>query len=109
MDEYSKNIEYPNFGFEVTHKAKDSGARIGQLKTPHGTIETPNYIFCGTKASIKNLSPTQMEEAQTDIILANTYHLMIQPGADLNHQMIGIGQNDNSTRCGLGAKDGRAS
>jgi len=90
MDNYNKNIEYPNFDFEVTHKSADTGARIGKLTTPHGVIETPNYIFCGTKASIKNLSPAQMYEAQTDIILANTYHLMIQPGADLVQKMGGL-------------------
>ncbi|MEM6812306.1 MAG: tRNA guanosine(34) transglycosylase Tgt [Pseudomonadota bacterium] len=87
---FDQNIEYPNFGFEVTYKDSKSGARVGKLKTPHGTIETPNYIFCGTKASIKNVSPAQMEEAQTDIILANTYHLMIQPGADLVEKMGGL-------------------
>ncbi|MGB0718913.1 MAG: tRNA guanosine(34) transglycosylase Tgt [Bdellovibrionales bacterium] len=74
---------YPNFSFDIEHRAADSKARIGKLRTPHGTIETPNYIFCGTKAAIKGLSPAQMVEAQTDIILANTYHLMLQPGADL--------------------------
>lgn len=87
---FDSNLTYPNFGFEVTHKAANSGARIGKITTPHGTIETPNYIFCGTKASIKNLSPIQMKEAQTDIILANTYHLMIQPGAELVEKMGGL-------------------
>jgi len=87
---FPTDITYPNFSFDVTHKASNSGARIGKLTTPHGTIETPNYIFCGTKASIKNLSPTQMIEAQTDIILANTYHLMIQPGAELVQKMGGL-------------------
>lgn len=85
-----EKIEYPNFGFEIEHKDDKSGARIGRLTTPHGTIETPNYIFCGTKASIKNLSPVQMKEAQTDIILGNTYHLMIQPGADIVEKMGGL-------------------
>jgi len=83
------HIDYPNFSFEVTHQLK-SGARLGRLTTPHGIIETPNYIFCGTKASIKSLSPVQMREAKTDIILANAYHLMIQPGADLIHEMGGL-------------------
>ena len=83
-------LEYPNFAFDITHKDKNSGARIGRLKTPHGTIETPNYIFCGTKAAIKGLSPAQMLEAQTDIILSNTYHLMLQPGADLVAKMGGL-------------------
>ncbi len=87
---FDSSVEYPNFGFEVTHKDKKSCARVGKLTTPHGTIETPNYIFCGTKASIKNLSPVQMKEAGTDIILSNTYHLMIQPGADLVAKMGGL-------------------
>lgn len=82
--------DYPDFSFTITHRDKKSGARIGQLKTPHGTIETPNYIFCGTKAAIKALSPAQMKEAKTDIILSNTYHLMLQPGADLIEKMGGL-------------------
>jgi queuine tRNA-ribosyltransferase len=85
-----QTLDYPNFAFDILHKDADSAARVGRLKTPHGTIETPNYIFCGTKASIKNLSPQQMREAQTDIILGNTYHLMIQPGADLIEKMGGL-------------------
>lgn len=81
---------YPHFGFDITFQDKASRARIGRLKTPHGTIETPNYIFCGTKATIKNLSPAQLYEAQTDIILSNTYHLMLQPGAGLVEKMGGL-------------------
>ncbi len=87
---FETKIDYPNFGFDITHTDSKTGARTGKLTTPHGTIETPNYIFCGTKASIKNLSPYQMREAKTDIILANTYHLMIQPGADLIEKMGGL-------------------
>ncbi|MCB9981648.1 MAG: tRNA guanosine(34) transglycosylase Tgt [Rhodospirillales bacterium] len=83
-------LTYPNFAFDITHRDQKSGARLGLLKTPHGTIETPNYIFCGTKAAIKALSPAQMIEAQTDIILSNTYHLMLQPGADLIEKMGGL-------------------
>ena len=91
-ESYHQDIAYPHFGFDITHQDEKSGARVGRLTTPHGVIETPNYIFCGTKASIKNLSPAQMVEAQTDIILANTYHLMIQPGADLVEKMGGLHQ-----------------
>lgn len=83
-------IDYPNFNFEITHRDPNSRARLGTLTTPHGTIETPNYIFCGTKGAIKNLSPAQMREAKADIILGNTYHLMIQPGADLVEKMGGL-------------------
>lgn len=83
-------LTYPNFAFDITHTDPKSGARLGKLKTPHGTIETPNYIFCGTKATIKGLSPAQVKEAKTDIILANTYHLMLQPGADLVERAGGL-------------------
>jgi queuine tRNA-ribosyltransferase len=78
------------FAFDITHKDPDSYARTGVLKTPHGAIETPNFIFCGTKASVKGLSPAQLKEAQVDIILSNTYHLMLSPGADLVAEMGGL-------------------
>lgn len=83
-------LTYPNFNFEITAKDRASNARLGRLTTPHGTIETPNYIFCGTRATVKALTPDQLKEAQTDIILANTYHLLIQPGADLVAKMGGL-------------------
>ncbi|MDE2020758.1 MAG: tRNA-guanine transglycosylase, partial [Patescibacteria group bacterium] len=78
------------FKFEITHKDTQTRARLGRLTTPHGTIDTPNFIFCGTKAAIKGLSPAQMREARTDIILSNTYHLMLSPGADLIAEMGGL-------------------
>ena len=81
---------YPNFRFETLQRDPASRARVGRLSTPHGTIETPNYIFCATKAAIKGLSPAQMKEAGTDIILSNTYHLLLQPGPDLVAQAGGL-------------------
>lgn len=83
-------LDYPNFAFDIKSRDESSLARTGVLKTPHGEIETPNYIFCGTKATVKNLSPYQLKESQTDIILSNTYHLMLQPGADLIEKMGGL-------------------
>jgi len=83
-------INYDYFAFDITHRDENSRARTGLLKTPHGVIETPNYIFCGTKATVKNVSPPQLKEARTDIILSNTYHLMLQPGADLIERMGGL-------------------
>jgi len=83
-------LTYPNFDFQIEHVDPASGARVGKLVTPHGVIETPNYIFCGTKAAIKGLSPALMREAGTDIILSNTYHLMLQPGADLVERAGGL-------------------
>jgi len=78
------------FAFDITHKDPNSYARAGRLTTPHGTIETPNFIFCGTKATVKGLSPRALREAGTDIILSNTYHLMLSPGPDLVADMGGL-------------------
>lgn len=78
------------FKFDVIHRDPQTQGRLGRLTTPHGAIDTPNFIFCGTKASIKGLSPLQMRDAGTDIILSNTYHLMLSPGADLIAEMGGL-------------------
>lgn len=82
--------DYSGFDFKITHRDKNSFARRSVYTTPHGTFETPNFIFCATKAAMKNLSPFQMKEANTSIILANTYHLMLRPGADLIAEMGGL-------------------
>lgn len=71
---------YKNFGFEVI--ASEAKARLGKLKTPHGVVETPGFIFCGTKASVKGVSPQQLKEANASIILSNTYHLFSYPGSE---------------------------
>ena len=60
---------YKNFSFSTEYK---NGLRTGIISTPHGIIETPAFIFCATKASIKGLSPDQFIDSQ--IILSNTYH-----------------------------------
>ncbi len=83
-------IEYPNFSFDITHRDPNSHARVGRINTPHGSVQTPNFIFVGTKATVKNLSPVQLREAGADFALSNTYHLMIQPGADLVQKMGGL-------------------
>ncbi len=76
------------FSFHLTHSHEN--ARSGFLQTPHGTIETPNFIFCATKAAIKGLMPSQMKNEGTQFILSNTYHLMINPGADHIEKMGGL-------------------
>lgn len=83
--------------FKILHKqslpSKDgrSGkARVGQLKTAHGVIETPNFIPVGTLATVKAMPPRALEEIGIQIVLANTYHLMLRPGADLIEKMGGL-------------------
>ena len=72
-----------NFKFTIHHHSKTTKARTGSLLTPHGIVETPAFIFCATKAAIKAVTPNDMQAGGTQFILANTYHLMIQPGADI--------------------------
>ena len=81
---------YPNFGLEVLKEADDSRARITKIHTPHGPVNTPNFIFCATKASIKGLSAEQVKDTGAEIILSNTYHMMLQPGAELVEKMGGL-------------------
>ena len=71
---------YPAFRFEITGTA--GGARTGRLTTPHGLVETPNFIFCATKGAMKGLTTAQLREAGADIILSNTYHLFLRPGPE---------------------------
>ena len=72
-----------NFNWSVLYKAKKSNARVGKIITPHGSIDTPAFIFCATKAALKALTTDQAKNNNTQIILSNTYHLMIQPGENI--------------------------
>ena len=84
------SLDYPGFSFDITFQSQSSKARLGLLNTPHGSVETPAFIFCATKAAIKGLSPHQMKAANTQFILSNTYHLMLSPGSKLIQKMGGI-------------------
>lgn len=73
---------YENFKFTINDTPREQSARLGTIITPHGSINTPAFIFCGTKASVKSISPHQLKAENTQIILSNTYHLFVYPGAD---------------------------
>ena len=64
--------------------ARDGPARLGRLETPHGPVDTPVFMPVGTQATVKGLVPEQVKEAGAQIILANTYHLTLRPGAPDN-------------------------
>ncbi|MBA3814230.1 MAG: tRNA guanosine(34) transglycosylase Tgt [Alphaproteobacteria bacterium] len=78
------------FNFEITYRSPASKARLGMLSTPHGIVETPAFIFCATKAAIKGATPQHMRQEKTQIILSNTYHLMLQPGPEIVEHMGGL-------------------
>ena len=69
--------------FEVSKQSLISKARLGSINTVHVEVKTPSFIFCGTKATVKSILPHQLRSAKTQIILSNTYHLMLQPGPDI--------------------------
>jgi queuine tRNA-ribosyltransferase len=69
-----------DFNWKINKFESSSRARTGILTTPHGKINTPAFIFCATKAALKTLPTDEVEKLETQIILSNTYHLMLQPG-----------------------------
>lgn len=69
--------------FEVLERSQQTRARRGRVHTPHGTFETPAFMPVGTKASLKGLVPPLVRATGSEIVLSNTYHLMLRPGAEL--------------------------
>lgn len=75
-----------NFEFKVKQKSEEKGcfARIAELKTPHGVIETPVFMPVGTRATVKAVEPRELEnDVHAQIILSNTYHCYLRPGDEL--------------------------
>ena len=71
------------FWFELQHVEKHTGARAGVFHTPHGDILTPVYMPVGTQATVKGVLPRDLKEADSQIILSNTYHLYMRPGDEI--------------------------
>ena len=78
------------FTFTIDAECPDSWARAGTLSTPHGTISTPIFMPVGTQATVKSVSPEELREVGAQIILANTYHLMLRPGSALIAEFGGL-------------------
>jgi queuine tRNA-ribosyltransferase len=78
----------PGFAFRTV--ATDNHARHGVLTTPHGDVETPTFMPVGTQGSVKGLSPEEVAATGARIVLGNTYHLWLRPGADLIDQLGGL-------------------
>ncbi|MGO2153613.1 MAG: tRNA-guanine transglycosylase, partial [Brevibacterium aurantiacum] len=79
------------FGFEVGTRL-DQGGRTGVIHTPHGDIATPAFIPVGTKATVKAVRPDEVAELGGQAVLANAYHLYLQPGSDLIDEAGGLGK-----------------
>ncbi|MHC4415311.1 MAG: tRNA guanosine(34) transglycosylase Tgt [Planctomycetota bacterium] len=69
--------------FSILARCRSSPARLGRIETPHGSFETPAFIPVGSRGSVKGLTPQQLQATGTRIVLANAFHLMLRPGAEL--------------------------
>ena len=72
-----------SFSFQLQAKCSRTKARVGVFSTPHGIVETPKFMPVGTLATVKTLTPAHLEDAKAQMVLANTYHLHLQPGEDI--------------------------
>ena len=78
------------FDFELKHKDKKCGARVGKIVTAHGVIDTPVFMPVGTRAVVKTMSPDELKEIGAQIILSNAYHLYLRPGHELIKEAGGL-------------------
>jgi queuine tRNA-ribosyltransferase len=78
------------FKFEIVHASSISRARVGRITTPHGIIDTPNFVGVGTNGTLKALDNAAVEEIGLQLMFCNTYHLMLQPGTQIVRQAGGL-------------------
>src|SRR4029077_3048602 len=78
------------FSYELQATDAATGARAGRFGTPHGDVLTPAFMPVGPAGSVKSLSPDELTAAGCDILLSNTYHLMLRPGVDTVRRMGGL-------------------
>ena len=78
--------------FEVLHTSKKSGARVGRLHTPHGVIDTPNYVPVATNGTLKAVDNVMLSQHACQLMFCNTYHLALHPGADVVEAAGGLHQ-----------------
>lgn len=78
------------FYYELIHQSSKSQARVGRIHTPHGIIDTPNFVAVGTNGTLKALDSKLAEEIGLQLMFCNTYHLMLQPGTDVVKQAGGL-------------------
>lgn len=78
------------FEFVLQHRDRGSAARLGLIRTPHGAVETPVFAPVGTQATVKTLTPRELQELGATLILANTYHLYLRPGAEVVARLGGL-------------------
>ncbi len=83
------------FRFELIHQSKKSRARVGRIHTPHGIIDTPNFVAVGTNATLKAVDSVLASNLGLQLIFCNTYHLLVHPGVEVVRQAGGLHQYMN--------------
>ncbi len=81
--------------FKINKKLPGKLGRAGEITTPHGVIQTPAFVVVGTKGTVKSLNPEQVRDAGAQVVLANTYHLYLQPGDESVKMMGGLNKMMN--------------
>ncbi len=76
--------------FSIDHRDGATHARAGTIETPHGTVRTPAFMPVGTQGTVKALTPDQVRESGTEMILGNTYHLSLRPGEEIVREAGGL-------------------
>jgi len=76
--------------FEITHRCPKTNARVGVATTPHGEFATPAFMTVGTKGTVKGLYPGMLRQAGVEVLLGNTYHLLLRPGPDVVESLGGL-------------------
>ncbi len=79
-----------SFRFELIHTSKKSRARVGRIHTPHGIIETPNFVAVGTNGTIKALDNAMIDKIGIQLMFCNTYHMLLQPGPEVVEKAGGL-------------------
>lgn len=85
-------FSFAGFSFQAIAQCRQTQARAGQFTTPHGIVETPRFMPVGTLANVKTVTPAQLRDTNAQMILANTYHLHLQPGEEIVAKAGGLHQ-----------------
>jgi len=81
--------------FDVTCRCSSRSGRVGKLTLPHGVVDTPVFMPVGTRAAVRAMTPDQVQATGSQIVLANTYHLALQPGEDIVARLGGLNKFTN--------------
>src|ERR1700722_9715858 len=85
-----KGAHFMSFHYEILHRSKRSRARVGKIHTPHGVIDTPNFVAVGTNGTLKALDNRMVDSIGLQLMFCNTYHLLLQPGPEVVRRAGGL-------------------